>query len=89
MDKLIFSVVILTLYLSIRDDFTSKNVVNMGASLFMWCTRNECMTQFEPFLWMAQTRIVHNGDMAVKDLSLSYGYQQQPLMHRTGHDTEF
>jgi ATP-binding cassette, subfamily G (WHITE), member 2 len=38
MDKLIFSIVILTLYLNIGKKFTADNVVNMGASLFMWCT---------------------------------------------------
>ena len=38
MDKLIFSLIILTLYLNVGAAFDAQNVVNMGASLFMWCT---------------------------------------------------
>jgi hypothetical protein len=37
-DKLIFSIIIFTLYLSIGDDFSSKNLTNISAVLFMWCT---------------------------------------------------
>ena len=37
-DKLIFSIIIFTLYLSIGDDFSQGNLVNISAVLFMWCT---------------------------------------------------
>lgn len=37
-DKLIFSIIIFTLYLSIGDDFKRENLTNISAVLFMWCT---------------------------------------------------
>lgn len=37
-DKLIFSIIIFTLYLSIGDDFKRENLMNISAVLFMWCT---------------------------------------------------
>lgn len=37
-DKLIFSIIIFTLYWSIGDNFNSDNLINIGAVLFMWCT---------------------------------------------------
>jgi ATP-binding cassette, subfamily G (WHITE), member 2 len=36
-DKLIFSIVICTLYVNIGDDLASDNIINVGAVLFMWC----------------------------------------------------
>lgn len=38
MDKLIFSIIIFTLYLSIGDNLNQDNLINISAVLFMWCT---------------------------------------------------
>ena len=37
-DKLIFSIIIFTLYWSIGDNLQPDNLINIGAVLFMWCT---------------------------------------------------
>lgn len=37
-DKLIFSIIIFTLYWSVGDNLMADNVINIGAVLFMWCT---------------------------------------------------
>lgn len=37
-DKLIFSIIIFTLYWSIGDNLAPDNLINIGAVLFMWCT---------------------------------------------------
>lgn len=37
-DKLIFSLLIMSLYWGIGDDFSQNNVINIVAILFMWCT---------------------------------------------------
>ena len=38
MDKLIFSLIILTLYLGVGNNFNIDSMVNISASLFMWTT---------------------------------------------------
>ena len=41
-DKLIFSLLISTLYLGIGDDLVETNYLNIGAVLFMWSTLPAC-----------------------------------------------
>ena len=38
MDKLVFTFIILTLYLRIGSNFSADNIVNLSSSLFMWTT---------------------------------------------------
>lgn len=37
-DKIMISLLIMTLYLGIGDEFVDSNYINISAVLFMWCT---------------------------------------------------